>query len=1187
MRIGCSTVVAVVKLEHITVGAVLNGLLANQHVTVRQVQRFGDDVLSVTFVDAEGRPGEELLYRDRESSLSLVKQSRPLSFTADAATFRLVSEAQRLRYAFLFDPHIAVNTSAVDPLPHQITAVYETMLGRQPLRFLLADDPGAGKTIMAGLLIKELIIRGDVDRCLIVSPGSLVEQWQDELDEKFNLPFEILTNEGLTAARTGNWFQEHNLCIARLDKLSRNEDIQAKLAAVDWDLVIVDEAHKMSATYFGSEVKYTKRFKLGQLLSGHARQFVLLTATPHNGKDEDFHLFLSLLDGDRFEGKPRDGAHVADVSDVMRRMVKEQLVTMEGKPLFPERRANTVEYSLSNDEQTLYKAVTEYVRREFNNADKLTNGNRKGTIGFALTLLQRRLASSPEAIYRSLDRRLRKLEDRLREERLLRRSALSVNTAITETHDLTDEEIEDIEDSPETEAEVAEEQIVDQSTAAQTFAELEAEIAILRDLAQEALKLRRSGSDTKWQRLSETLDLPEMFDANKLRRKLVIFTEQRDTLNYLADKLATRLGNQNAIVAIHGGTPRERRRQAQEAFENDPEVLVLLATDAAGEGINLHKRAHLMINYDLPWNPNRIEQRFGRIHRIGQKEVCHLWNLVAHETREGEVWQKLLQKIANQRDQLGGAVFDVLGQVFRDQPLKDLLVRAIRYGEQPEVRAQLDRVIDEQLDAQRLRELIHNRSLAHETLDPKKVQDIREQMERAEAQRLQPHYIGSFFLKAFEFLGGTVNRRETNRYEIRHVPADIRHRDRIIGQRAPVLKAYERVTFHKDRIRETGKPPAALIAPGHPLLDSSLDLILERHRSLLREGAVLVDTNDTGTEPRLLFYYEHSVTDGRRDAGGNSRVVSRRFQFVEITRDGTLVNAGAAPYLDYTPPTDEQKRLVVPLLGEPWLADGVERKATEHAIRNLVPEHLREVRIRREALVDKTLEQVQRRLLSEIQHWDQRARELRAREEAGKGGDKLNSSNARKRADDLNERLQKRRSELALERQVSARPPTVLGGALVVPNGWFVTALTSDPAGMMRETAPAYGTPDAEIERLAMEAVFAHERSLGFEPRDVSKENRGYDIESRYPRNHAKFGQLRFIEVKGRVAGAQTVSVTKNEILTALNKPDDFILALVFIGNGGAEKPRYLARPFEQEPDFATASVTFRVEQLFSRTTAA
>jgi hypothetical protein len=512
--------------------------------------------------------------------------------------------------------------------------------------------------------------------------------------------------------------------------------------------------------------------------------------------------------------------------------------------------------------------------------------------------------------------------------------------------------------------------------------------------------------------------------------------------------------------------------------------------------------------------------------------------------------------------------------------LKDLLVRAIRYGEQPEVRAQLDRVIDEQLDAERLRDLIHNRSLVQDTLDPKRVQDIREQMERAEARRLQPHYIGSFFLKAFESLGGTVHRRETNRYEIRHVPADIRHRDRIIGQRAPVLKAYERVTFHKDRIRETGKPPAALVAPGHPLLDSIVDLILEKHRSLLREGAVLVDTNDQGTEPRLLFYYEHSVTDGRRDSGGNPRVVSRRLQFVEITRSGQLVNAGTAPYLDYSPPTAEQKALLHPLLEESWLADGVERKATEHAIRHLVPEHLREVRTRREALVDKTLEQVQARLLGEIRHWDQRANDLRAREEAGRAGDKLNSANARKRADDLNERLQKRRAELAQERQISARPPTVLGGALVIPMGWFATAQDAKSPSTLQESSPPYGPPDREVERLAMEAVIAFERAQEFEPRDVSKENRGYDIESRYPTGHAKFGQLRFIEVKGRVAGAETVSVTKNEILTALNKPEDFILALVFVESGLASKPCYIERPFEQEPDFATASVNFKLKEL-------
>lgn len=1174
---------AMTRLRDLRVGSILRGLIPGQSVTLRHVELHSDDVASITFVDGEGKVEQVLIYRDQEPQLELVHQSRPLSFAADGDLFRLVSEAQRLRFAFLFDPLIAVSTSAVDPLPHQITAVYETMLNRRPLRFLLADDPGAGKTIMAGLLIKELIIRGDISRCLIVSPGGLVEQWQEELDEKFSLAFDIMTNEGLQAARTGNWFQEHNLCIARLDKLSRNEDVQAKMATVDWDLIIVDEAHKMSASYFGSEIKYTKRFKLGQVLSRCTRQFLLLTATPHNGKNEDFHIFLSLLDGDRFEGKPRDGAHVADVSDVMRRMVKEQLVTMEGKPLFPERFAYTVDYTLSTEEAELYCNVTSYVREGFNNADKLNNEKRKGTVGFALTLLQRRLASSPEAIFQSLRRRLERLEDRLREEKLLRRGSVAPSTRLAEAPDLSEEDIEDLDEAPEAELEQAEEKIMDQSTAAQTIAELEKEIAELRSLAQDAARLRRSGKDEKWQRLSETLQLPEMFDANNDRRKLVLFTEHRDTLNYLTEKLSDRLGNQNAVVSIHGGTPRERRRQIQEAFENDPEVLVLVATDAAGEGINLHRRAHLMVNYDLPWNPNRIEQRFGRIHRIGQREVCHLWNLVAHETREGEVWHRLLLKLQTQRESLGSAVFDVLGQVFRDQPLKDLLIRAIRYGEQPEVKAKLEQIVDRELDVEKLRALIEDRSLIHERLDPTRVQNIRDEMERAQARRLQPHYIGSFFLKAFEQYGGSVHRREPFRYEIRHVPAPIRHRDRVIGQRAPVLKAYERVTFHKEYMRMDGKPPAALVAPGHPLLDSVVDLILEQHRDLLRQGAVLVDTNDNSTEPRVLFYLEHSITDGRRDASGNQRVISRRLQFVEVARDGGLVNAGFAPYLDYTPLTDEQKLLAKTLLRESWLGEGLESRASTHAIKTIVPEHLREVKARREALIDKTLQQVKARLLAEIRHWDERANTLRAQEEAGRNKGSLNSNNARQRADELSGRLQKREDELNRERQLTARPPTVLGGALVIPAGWFTHAAVGDQESVLHEVAPDYGFSNKEVERLAMESVMAFERAQGFAPRDVSKQNRGYDIESRYPANHAKTSQLRFIEVKGRVAGADTVTVTKNEILTALNKPDAYILALVFVGANGAEKPLYLTRPFDQEPDFATASVNFRLKDLLGR----
>src|SRR5712671_6406516 len=419
------------KLEDLQANASVQGILPNCLVTVVSTQWFGSEALELTYKDPGGKVANELLYRHDEPRIDVAGQGRPWSFDGDGSLFRLVSEAHRIRLAHLFDPVLAVHTSVVEPLPHQITAVYEAMLPRQPLRFLLADDPGAGKTIMAGLFIKELIARGDLQRCLVVCPGSLAEQWQDELYRRFHLPFEILTNDKLEAARTGNWFLETPLVIARLDKLSRNEDVQQKLQAPDcrWDLVVCDEAHKLSATVFGGETKYTKRYRLGQLLSTLTRHFLLMTATPHNGKDEDFQLFMALLDGDRFEGKFRDGVHAADVSDLMRRMVKEKLLKFDATPLFPERIAHTVPYKLSQSEAQLYKAVTEYVTEEFNRAEALQNDKRSGTVGFALTILQRRLASSPEAIYQSLRRRRERLEKRQRELEVLQRGAVAAALA--------------------------------------------------------------------------------------------------------------------------------------------------------------------------------------------------------------------------------------------------------------------------------------------------------------------------------------------------------------------------------------------------------------------------------------------------------------------------------------------------------------------------------------------------------------------------------------------------------------------------------------------------------------------------------------------------------------------------------------------------------------------------------------
>jgi len=1185
------------RLEELTRGGALRGILPDSIVTIVDVAWYGSDAVDLTYKDAGGRPGSRLLYRDDEPALELVSLGRPWSFDGDGRRFRLVSEAHRIRLAHLFDPVLAVHTSVVEPLPHQITAVYETMLSRQPLRFLLADDPGAGKTIMAGLLIKELIVRGDLQRCLIVCPGSLAEQWQDELYRRFHLPFEILTNDKLESARTGNWFLEHPLVIARLDKLARDESVQQKLQAPDarWDLIVCDEAHKLSATFFGGEVKYTKRYQLGRLLGGLTRHFLLMTATPHNGKEEDFQLFMALLDGDRFEGRFRDGVHTADVSDLMRRMVKERLLTFDGKPLFPERIAYTTPYKLSDAEAQLYREVTSYVREEFNRAEALQNDKRAGTVGFALTVLQRRLASSPEAIFQSLFRRRERLEKKLRELELLQRGAVAA--AMAGPRQLDADDLEDLEDAPDSEVEAVEAEVLDQATAARTIDELKLELVTLRRLEGLARALCNSREDRKWRELASLLgeiftpaaitnrmaDERETYTTSREtlkptpspRQKLVVFTEHRDTLSYLTGRVRTLLGREEAVVTIHGGMGREERLKAQESFRHDPQVQVLIATDAAGEGINL-QRAHLMVNYDLPWNPNRLEQRFGRIHRIGQTEVCHLWNLIADETREGDVYQTLLAKLEQAREALGGQVFDVLGKIqFEGRPLRELLIDAIRYGERPDVRARLNQAIENAVDRRQIQDLLEERALAQDAMDARQVARVREDMERAEAKRLQPHYIESFFLEAFAQLGGTVRQREPRRYEVTRVPAPIRNRDRQIGIGEPVLPRYERIAFEKSLLTPQGQPPAAFLCPGHPLLDATLDVLLERERDLLRRGTVLVDERDPGTTPRVLFYLEHAVQDASMLKSGERRTISKQMLYVELSEGEQPRSLHYAPYLDYRPLEDGELDIDV-LLARPecrWITRELEQQALGHAIASVAPSHLKEVRARRAGLIEKTRAAVKDRLTKEITYWDHRAEELKLQEQAGKANARVNSQEARRRADDLAARLQKRMEQLDLEAQIAALPPVVLGGLVVVPAG-LLSAITGRP---MRSAGHPVDT-QASAAR-ARVAVMEVERRLGFEPVDREFEKLGYDIESRDPAT----GRLRFIEVKGRVSGAETITVTKNEILYSLNKPDDFILAIVEFRDDGSERLHYLRQPFGREPDFAETSRNYQMVELIAR----
>ena len=1163
------------RLENITAGSIITGI-ANGPVTVVAVQWHGTTVLEVTFKDTKGRLASQLLYRESEETIGVLEKNLPWSFDADANLLRLVSEAYRINLAHIFDPYLAVHTSAIAPLPHQISAVYQEMLQRLPLRYVLADDPGAGKTIMTGLFLKELIVRGDLKRCLIVSPGSLAEQWQDELYRKFNLRFEILSNERIESAVTGNVFAEANYCIARLDKLSRNVDVQEKLKVTEWDLVVCDEAHKMSASVWSGDIKYTKRFLLGRLLSGLTRHFLLLTATPHNGKEEEFQLFLSLIDPDRFEGAVRSSHQAIDVSDVMRRLVKEDLLKFDGKPLFPERLAYTVSYDLSSREVILYNAVTDYVQKEFNRADQLNN-DRKTTVGFALTILQRRLASSPEAIYQSLRRLRERLENRLTEEKLGKRADEYRSVFVQPT----DDDKFDEDDLTSDELEIEEEKVADRASTAETIAELETEIATLRELERMANEVRVSGEDRKWDELSKLLqDSTNMFGAEGQREKLIIFTEHRDTLRYLTDKIRTLFGRDESVVTIHGGMLRDVRRKTEELFKQDKDVRILIATDAAGEGINL-QRAHLMVNYDLPWNPNRLEQRFGRIHRIGQTEVCHLWNLVAKETREGMVFQCLFEKLERERNALGGKVFDILGKVtFDNRPLRELLIQAVRYGNDPDVRARLYKVVDQAMNRDILEVLLAERALTEDVMDVHRVMRIREEMDRTETRKLQPYFIEAFFLEAFRNVGGKIRPRESGRFEILTVPYAVRNRDMQIGFGEPVLLKYERICFDKEFCNVPGLVPADLICPGHPLLEAVIDLIRERNVDTLKRGAVFIDENDDSTDARLLFYIEDAIQDGVILPNGSKRVISKHIHFVEIKEDGSASNAGYAPYLDYRSATaDEQTAVRGFLEKQQWLQNDVEELARGYAIANIIPAHFGDVKAHKEKILAKITKAVKERLTTEIRYWDYRAGELKQKEAAGKINARLNSQMAERRAEELASRMQKRMEELDNEKMISAMPPIVVGGAMVVPCGLL--------AQLVGKAATAGNTTDAQnrkaVELAAMKAVMDIETSLGFVPRDVSAEKCGYDVESLIPDAMQEKGKdassLRFIEVKGRAKGAESVTITKNEILTALNKPDDFLLALVEV-DGIQTQTTYLKKPFRNAPDFYATSVNYPIAEL-------
>lgn len=1082
------------------------------------------NAVNVFYLKLDGTPGTVVLFPEDCVNLRVSEGGDRRTFSADPSGFLLAAEALRIRYSYVFDTRLAMHTSIIEPLPHQITAVYEEMLHKDPLRFLLADDPGAGKTIMAGLLIKELMIRGDVERCLIVCPGGLVQQWvEDEMGPKFGLEFRMLTNDVIDSTKSGNPFIDLPLLVCSVDKLARDDRVQAMIEEARWDLVIVDEAHKMAAHVNGRKVDTTRRYKLGRMLSKRTRHLLLMTATPHNGREADFQEFMKLLDADLFEGGARSDVTV-DLSAVMRRLQKEELLTFEGKPLFPIREARTVQVLLTALEQALYDHVTAYVREGFNRAERIVSKDKRIAVGFAMTSLQRRLASSPLAAYRSLHRRRLRLEERANEVR--ERGTYTIGNAKWAPDDWEWDEWDA--DDREAEQDTPEGIIVlDTATAAETIEELEAELVELRALEDEAKAVLDRREDRKWLGLVDLLSSDAM-SHDGVREKLIIFTEYTDTLEYLEARLTDHLGSHSRLRTIRGGMNRDQRRQVEADFKQNDDVSVLIATDAAGEGINLQV-AHLMINYDLPWNPNRIEQRFGRIHRIGQRHTCLMYNLVADGTREGEVWKRLLDKLDQEKLTLKGKVFDVLGQVSYDgKSLADLLLEAVLQEQTPERQAYLDTVIDNALDRGKLESLMARDVLATDTLGLDDVTRVRADIERANARRLQPHYIHSFFDRTLADMGGRLASNRDGTYRIRRVPLALRVKSSN-GARRPLSETYASLAFEKDAVADPGRTD--LVCVGHPLLDAAVEETLAKHSGALSEGAYLVDDADRTLGPRLMMCYSLSICDGE------GRDVQRRLYYVEVEGGQEPVIYGQAPYIDYRPiDPDEMEALdedlIWDLLGS---VSDAEELAKDEVMGRLVSADVAEIRADREAslnriarAVDLRLSHAIVRLSREQQKWAEKARQ-------GKEGARLQADNRKRELETLQGRKELRLAELSSQRSVHPKPLQLVACALVVPKGMIYGK------GDEQDAIDLEAKKESELR--GMRAVMAIERSLGHIPTDVSRDNVGWDVESRVPCEDGT-EDLLFIESKGVKSDASTVYLSNNEVHKAAGNRERFVLAI-------------------------------------------
>lgn len=1077
-------------------GDVIKGQFWDETVKVDFCEDRGKHLRLVGATTLTGKHVDDLIEKEKLADIQIINQK---IFSQPAWKSFLALETKRYRYASSFSPLLAVSVSRVDPLPHQIEAVYNYVLKLPRIRFLIADDPGAGKTIMAGLIIKELKLRHVVRRILIVCPGHLKDQWKRELREKFEENFELIDRNRVDAAYGENIWQRENQVITSMD-FAKRDDILPSIAASNFDLIVVDEAHKMSAYRYGDKIEKSDRYKLGETLSRISAHLLFLTATPHRGDAENFRLFLDLLQPGFFANTQLiEESLKSKDNPLFLRRIKEDLHDFAGNPLFLPRYVNTVSFKLSQTEKNLYDCLSEYVVTQYN---KAINRDKKRNVAFALVILQRRLASSTYALLKSLQRRKKKLEELLSNPQNNFKSKNGI-FSLEEVEDWAEEERWQAEEKWET------------TPIAQDTKEIKDEIETLEKLIKLARIVVEKGGEIKLKKLKESLEQLRNKVAEEEDRKILIFTESRDTLEYLEKKIKD-WGYK--VNTIHGGMTLEERVKAETVFRNKTEVMI--ATEAAGEGINL-QFCHMMINFDLPWNPNRLEQRMGRIHRYGQTKEVFVHNLVATDTREGMVMSRLLDKIEEIKKVLGSdKVFDVIGEIIDSKQFTQaLLDAAVKARSIDEILKTIDIKVDKEY-IEKVRENL-GETLATRYIDYRQVEDI---AQKAREYRLVPEYTQNYFLKAFEKAGGKIeNISPVGIFRIKAIPHEIRdiaEEESFKKTYGTILREYPRVTFDKEiSLRQAN---VEFISFGHPLFEAVMQWVEKFASEAISQGAIFYDPNRR-IDGYILFY-EGMVKDATGSIAGKQL-------FSLLWHNDTI--KPVQPHILWDLVAEDQPENLPP---EDINLYGIQRKADEEAIR-ILEEYRQELQKERQRQAEIKQKYGVKSLEYLICQLDSDLIELEGRREKGEDVE----------LPIRNKMEQKRRYEMALatlketiqrEQCLYLSTPVFLGAIRVKPYPYTPFAVSDDMVS------------DEQIEAIGMQFVLEYERSQERKPEDVSKENLGYDIRSKDKSKDEK-DRIRYIEVKTR-AREGSIALTQNEWFKAQRFGDDYYLYVVF---NAATKP--------------------------------